>query len=53
MAYRRLFPSESFANESPCTWVVCDDSKIEMITETEVLHRKAYMLMYERISGKL
>lgn len=53
VAFKRLFPNESFNKDTKSQWVVCDDSRVDIIDESDVLKRKAYMLMYERISGRL
>ena len=30
-------------------WLLCDDSRISYVHKEEVLRRKAYMLIYEKI----
>ncbi len=45
VGYRPLFPEDEKCNK----WVMCDDSRITVLTKEQVLQRKAYMLMYQRI----
>jgi len=51
VAYRPLFTHnhEKGMGREDEKWLLCDDSKITYVQKQDVLRRKAYMLIYEKI----
>ena len=51
VAYRPLFTHnhEKGMSREDEKWLLCDDSKITYVQKEDVLRRKAYMLIYEKI----
>jgi uncharacterized UBP type Zn finger protein len=52
VAYRPLFTHDLDKDKlKKETWLLCDDSKISYVEKDEVLKRRAYMLIYEKLNA--
>ncbi len=52
VAYRPLFTHQLHEKEEgDNTWIICDDNQVSYVKKRDILNRKAYMLIYERINS--